>query len=820
MRRSGFLPGAAVVAGVLVLNACGGGGGEPTEPGPVAVASVSVTPGTTSIAPLETAQLTATVRDAQGSVLPGRAVSWSSSDQGKVTVAGSGLVTGVAAGTVTITATSEGKSGSAQVTVVAPVATVEVTAPSTTLVPQQTLQLTAALKDGVGAPLTGRSVTWSSSQPAVATVSQAGLVSALAAGATTITATSEGRSGGLTVDVVAGTLVGTSGGVVTGGNGGIQLTIPPGAVTSPTPVTITQLPAPPGGAPPNALFNGATYRIGPAGTTFSQPVTVTLKYDAAALPGWAMTGDLGIFAGSGGAWTALSNVSVNTTAGTVTGTTTTLGASVGGAGRGGRGGAGAVAQAQTAPTDVTGGVNYASVTLTPSSGSVNFQQRSVSFHAGLVPTGTGIPLTAAGASAPSPQWKFRWRTTGQNGTLGGGMTVTGWTTAMDQQYIATNPVLDQLSGQIDMVYVDVLLNPSQENNPAAQVIVTRQASIDADLETTYEVSPSDKTIGAGQSASFQLVIRARDGSILQPRPNTEITWQSSGNHGTLNAGQNQPAASYQARTTFTAPPPRVDDITVNVTGVTTVTERQVVWDFSQIPPRLQVVHENTVTRQLQGDARGFVTVKVDYQVQLQPASSKITAGGTQQLQAVLTPAYDGPGLAFKWNNSANQGTLNVANGAHSQSRQPTYTSGNFPTGGTDNISVHVVSFVGGTELETLGSAQASIEVDPWRTAYFIVTQSFPSEQSTFTAATLRVPKVAGAGTYIVEGTIQGTPYNRTISGATSTNQYSVGEVLDGGTYWYINMEAGFNTVPSAAQARFAQYQAKYGPATARYRVTQ
>src|SRR2546429_81510 len=55
--------------------------------------------------------------DASGNALSGRVVTWASGNTGVATVSGSGLVSGVAAGSAAITATSEGKSGSASVTV-------------------------------------------------------------------------------------------------------------------------------------------------------------------------------------------------------------------------------------------------------------------------------------------------------------------------------------------------------------------------------------------------------------------------------------------------------------------------------------------------------------------------------------------------------------------------------------------------------------------------------------------------------------------------------------------------------------------------------
>jgi uncharacterized protein YjdB len=85
----------------------------------VPVASVTVSPLLVSVATGATTQLTATVRDGGSNILTGRVVTWSSSDETIATVDSNGLVTGVAAllGAATITATSEGQSGTSIVTV-------------------------------------------------------------------------------------------------------------------------------------------------------------------------------------------------------------------------------------------------------------------------------------------------------------------------------------------------------------------------------------------------------------------------------------------------------------------------------------------------------------------------------------------------------------------------------------------------------------------------------------------------------------------------------------------------------------------------------
>src|SRR6266571_6584180 len=143
----------------------------------VPVAAVVVAPATANVTVDSTVQLVAIPVDSAGTALGGRAVTWTSGAPGVATVDGSGLVTGVAAGSATITATSEGKSGSAAVTVAAaPPAPVAVSPTSASLLVGQTQQLSATPKDANGNPLTGRTVSWSSGNTAVATVSASGLV--------------------------------------------------------------------------------------------------------------------------------------------------------------------------------------------------------------------------------------------------------------------------------------------------------------------------------------------------------------------------------------------------------------------------------------------------------------------------------------------------------------------------------------------------------------------------------------------------------------------------------------------------------------------
>lgn len=196
----------------LVVASCGGGSdgvSTPLPPPPTQnpVQTVQVGLAATSLTPGATTQATATLRDAGGGTLTGRAVSWSSSNSGVATVSASGVVTAVATGSASIMATSEGKSGSASLTVAQPaVNSVTLVAGQQTLTPGLSTAVTATLKDASGNVLTGRSITWASSNTGAATVDNTGLVIGVATGSTTISATSEGKTGTVGITISAPTV--------------------------------------------------------------------------------------------------------------------------------------------------------------------------------------------------------------------------------------------------------------------------------------------------------------------------------------------------------------------------------------------------------------------------------------------------------------------------------------------------------------------------------------------------------------------------------------------------------------------------------------
>ena len=152
----------------------------------------------------QTTQANATTKDASGNVLTGRTIVWTTSDPAIASVDGAGVITALKAGSVTITATSEGTTGTAPLTVTAsptapaPVASMTLTV-SPTLTVGQSAQAVVTLKDAAGNVLTGRTVNWVSSDASIVSVGSTGTVTALKGGGVTISAS---VNGGVTASAV------------------------------------------------------------------------------------------------------------------------------------------------------------------------------------------------------------------------------------------------------------------------------------------------------------------------------------------------------------------------------------------------------------------------------------------------------------------------------------------------------------------------------------------------------------------------------------------------------------------------------------------
>ena len=165
--------------------------------------AIVVTPAADTVVAGDTLRLTAEARDANGSAVAGAEFAWASGDTAVAVVDTTGLVTGVGAGEVEITATSSGVTGRATLTVAAPAPTTVAVTPDTLEFTAlgDTLRLMAEVLDQLGRPIEGESAVWESEDTLVAAVDSAGLVTAAGNGAATITAAAGAASGTAVVTV-------------------------------------------------------------------------------------------------------------------------------------------------------------------------------------------------------------------------------------------------------------------------------------------------------------------------------------------------------------------------------------------------------------------------------------------------------------------------------------------------------------------------------------------------------------------------------------------------------------------------------------------
>ena len=178
-----------VAEGVATITAsAGSASGSAVVTVTQSVESVVVSPSEETIALGNTLQLTAEAFDESGHAVAEVEFSWESSDAAVATVDASGLVTGVAVGVATITASAGEVAGSAVVTVMQPVASVEVSPSAETIGLGSTLQLTAEGFDENGEAVEGAEFSWESSDAAVATVDGSGLVTGVGEGMARIAA--------------------------------------------------------------------------------------------------------------------------------------------------------------------------------------------------------------------------------------------------------------------------------------------------------------------------------------------------------------------------------------------------------------------------------------------------------------------------------------------------------------------------------------------------------------------------------------------------------------------------------------------------------
>src|SRR5438477_660467 len=207
------------VCTISLLSSCGGGsssstsGGGPSVPPPLtaSLTLLQVAPGNASVAATATQQFTATGKYSDGTSKDLTSLAlWSSSDSSVASVNNAGLAAGVVVGVVTLTAQFGAMQGTATLNVTNAgtnliAISISPAAPSVPVNTTQQLTATGSYGDGSSRDLTAL-VTWSSSSTAVATVDANGLLTAVKAGSSNISATLGSVSQSTTVTVTAPTI--------------------------------------------------------------------------------------------------------------------------------------------------------------------------------------------------------------------------------------------------------------------------------------------------------------------------------------------------------------------------------------------------------------------------------------------------------------------------------------------------------------------------------------------------------------------------------------------------------------------------------------
>ena len=187
---------AALAAAVTALWTCG------DSTAPALAARIDVVPPIVRVGVGQSVQLTVTATDDVGSTVTGVALAFESDDPGVASVTASGRVSGAATGTTTLTVTGGGASARVPVRVGGTPATIQVTPAAVEVIHGAGLGLITVVRDSAGVAIPDAPVTFATSDPAVATVSTAGVVTGVALGPATITATAVPAVATVAVSVV------------------------------------------------------------------------------------------------------------------------------------------------------------------------------------------------------------------------------------------------------------------------------------------------------------------------------------------------------------------------------------------------------------------------------------------------------------------------------------------------------------------------------------------------------------------------------------------------------------------------------------------
>ncbi len=192
----------ATVCLCTAAAACGNSDAPLTAP---VAASVQITVAKATLEVGESSAFTAEALDARGSPFPD--IVWSATPASIIAVSESGVVTAIGQGTGVVSASAGTQRATVSVSVLRGTVTqVTIAGVQGPLSAGTTTALTAVSKDARGTTLSGRATVWSSSEPTVVSIDQAGMARAIVPGSATLSATVEGQSTSVTVAVVPGTV--------------------------------------------------------------------------------------------------------------------------------------------------------------------------------------------------------------------------------------------------------------------------------------------------------------------------------------------------------------------------------------------------------------------------------------------------------------------------------------------------------------------------------------------------------------------------------------------------------------------------------------
>ncbi len=202
----GLALGAGVGHDTIEATSGGVAARAPLTVGPGSVARIQIAPNPVTLQNGQGIQLVATALDSRGDTVAA-SYQWTSSNGKIAFVSSTGFVTATGVGTDTIAAVSGSITASAVLTVQQAAAASIIIAPVLdTLVAGSTVSLTDTVKDAKGNVLSGLSVSWTSGNTSVATISSTGQVQAALTGTAVMTASVSGISAHATIVVKPGAL--------------------------------------------------------------------------------------------------------------------------------------------------------------------------------------------------------------------------------------------------------------------------------------------------------------------------------------------------------------------------------------------------------------------------------------------------------------------------------------------------------------------------------------------------------------------------------------------------------------------------------------